>query len=58
MLTFNFTLVEPTTVSEKRTTDEVQARDILLELTYRSNILHGHIITLHMLSRWLKFSRV
>jgi len=55
MLTFNFMSVAQTTVSEERTTDEVQARDILLELTYQSNILHGHIITLHILSRWLKF---
>jgi len=56
MLTFNFMLVGQTTVSEARTTDEVQACDIHLELTYQSDILHGHIITLHMLSRWLKFS--
>jgi len=55
ILTFNFMSVGQTTVSEERTTDEVQARDILLELTYQSNILHGHIITLHTLSRWLKF---
>ena len=47
-------LVGQTTVSEERTADEVQARDVLLELTYQSDILHGHIITLLMLSRWLK----
>jgi len=32
-------LVGQTTVSEERTTNEVQARDILLELTYQSNII-------------------
>ena len=51
MLTFNFMLVGQTTVSEERTTDEVQARDIVLELTYKSKILNGHLITHHMLIR-------
>jgi hypothetical protein len=58
MLTFNFVLVGRTAVSEVQTTDEVQAHDILAELTYQSDILRGVSELYPVLSQRLKFSTV